>query len=160
MSEHQPSPKTTSKLVTNPVLRVLLMFVGWLSVVLGVLGIFLPVLPTTPFLLLAAACFVRTSPKFYEWLVRHPKLGKYVIYYLDGKGIPKKAKVYTLVVLWSTMFITAFVLLDSTIVRVILPTIGLLVSIYILRQPTLDIKDEPLPEQPRVDAKNQDAGEV
>lgn len=160
MSEHQPSPKTTSKLVTNPVLRVLLMFVGWLSVVLGVLGIFLPVLPTTPFLLLAAACFVRTSPRFYDWLVRHPKLGKYVIYYLDGKGIPKKAKVYTLVVLWSTMFITAFVLLDSTIVRVILPTIGLLVSIYILRQPTLDIKDEPLPEQPRVDAKNQDAGEV
>lgn len=154
MSEHQPSPKTTSKLVTNPVLRVLLMFVGWLSVVLGVLGIFLPVLPTTPFLLLAAACFVRTSPRFYDWLVRHPKLGKYVIYYLDGKGIPKKAKVYTLVVLWSTMFITAFVLLDSTIVRVILPTIGLLVSIYILRQPTLDIKDEPLPEQPRVNAKN------
>lgn len=142
------------KLVTNPILRALLLSVGFLSIALGVLGIFLPVLPTTPFLLLAASCFIRSSPKFYDWLVGHPKLGKYVVYYLDGKGIPKKAKVYTLVVLWSTMFITAFVVLDSPIVRVILPTIGLLVSIYILRQPTLEIIDEPLPEQPRVDAKN------
>ncbi len=160
MPENQLSPKKNPKLVTNPILRGILLTVGFLSIALGVLGIFLPVLPTTPFLLLAAACFIRTSPRFYDWLVKHPKLGKYVIYYLDGKGIPKKAKVYTLVVLWSTMFITAFVLLDSTIVRVILPSVGLLVSIYILRQPTLDIKEEPLPKQPRVDAKNQNAGEV
>lgn len=160
MPKNQLSPKQRPKLVTNPVLRVLLLAVGFLSIALGVLGIFLPVLPTTPFLLLAAACFIRTSPKFYDWLVDHPKLGKYVVYYLDGKGIPKKAKVYTLVVLWSTMFITAFIVLDSAIVRVILPSIGFLVSIYILRQPTLDIIEDSLPEQPRVDAQNQNAGEV
>src|SRR5690554_7602887 len=137
------------KLVTNPLLQVLLLSVGFLSIALGVLGMFLPVLPTTPFLLLAAACFIRTSPKFYDWLVDHPKLGKYVVYYLDGKGIPKKAKVYTLVVLWSTMLITAFIVLDSAIVRVVLPSIGFLVSIYILRQPTLAIKDEPLRSEER-----------
>lgn len=127
------------KLVTNPVLRLLLLLVGFLSIALGVLGIFLPVLPTTPFLLLAAACFIRTSPKFYDWLVGHPKLGKYVVYYLDGKGIPKKAKIYTLIVLWFTMITTAFIIVDSQIVRVVLPSIGLLVSIYIIRQPTLAI---------------------
>ena len=82
--------------IKNKALRMLVLMVGWLSVVLGVIGIFLPILPTTPFLLLAAACFVRTSPKFYQWLVGHPKLGKYLVYYLEGKGIPLKAKIYTI----------------------------------------------------------------
>lgn len=127
------------KVIKNPVLRHLVFIFGWLSVVLGVIGIFLPVLPTTPFLLLAAACFVRTSPKFYVWLVEHPKLAKYVIYYLEGKGIPLKAKVYTLITLWFTIILSAFILLDSQTVRIILPTIGLLVSIYIMRQPTLEL---------------------
>lgn len=131
-----------NKVVKNPILRALLFMVGWLSVALGVIGIFLPVLPTTPFLLLAAACFIRTSPKFYDWLVQHPKLAKYLIYYLEGKGIPLKGKVYTLITLWTTIIISAFILLDSQIVRVILPTVALLVSIYIMRQPTLEIHTE------------------
>ena len=134
------------KAIRNPLLRPLIFACGWLSVVLGVLGIFLPVLPTTPFLLLAAACFLRTSPRFYHWLIHHPRLGKYVIYYLDGKGIPRKAKVYTLLTLWTTMSLT-MLLVDSQIVRIILPLIGLSVSIYILRLPTLVLKHS-LPDHP------------
>ena len=124
------------KAIRNPLLRPLIFACGWLSVVLGVLGIFLPVLPTTPFLLLAAACFLRTSPRFYHWLIHHPRLGQYVIYYLDGKGIPRKAKVYTLLTLWATMLLTVM-LVDSQVVRIILPLIGLSVSMYIVRLPTL-----------------------
>ena len=127
--------------VKNKALRLLLIIVGWLSVILGVIGIFLPILPTTPFLLLAAACFVRTSPKFYQWLVGHPKLGKYLAYYLEGKGIPLKAKVYTLVLMTISMSTTAY-LVPVTAVRILLPLVGVLVALYIVRQPTLELSPE------------------
>lgn len=135
------SLRASRAVIRQPLLRSLVFACGWLSVVLGVAGIFLPVLPTTPFLLLAAACFIRTSPRFYRWLIEHPHLGKYVIYYLDGKGMPKKAKVYTLMLMWSTMLLTAFVLTDRTMLKILLPLIGCGVSIYILRLPTLVLKE-------------------
>lgn len=69
-----PSPVGNRPLI----LRYALLAIGWLSVVLGVIGIFVPVLPTTPFLLLAAACFARSSPRFYRWLVEHPRLGPWI----------------------------------------------------------------------------------
>lgn len=125
----------------NKLLKGFLLFVGWLSVVLGVIGIFLPVMPTTPFLLLAAACFMKTSPKFYHWLVEHPKLGKYVVYYLDGKGIPMKAKIYTILLIAISMTVTSFIV-PVTAVKIALPLIGVLVALYILRQPTLALSPE------------------
>jgi uncharacterized membrane protein YbaN (DUF454 family) len=122
----------------NKAVKMFLLFVGGLSVVLGVIGIFLPVMPTTPFLLLAAACFMRTSPKFYNWLVGHPKLGKYLVYYLKGKGIPLKAKVYTIATMAISMSVTCY-FVPVTAVRVLLPLVGVLVALYIVRQPTLDL---------------------
>lgn len=122
------------QLVSNPVTRVLLLIVGSLSVALGAVGIFLPVLPTTPFLLLAAACYVRSSSKFYNWLVSHPVLSKYILAYLEGKGIPKKAKYYTLATMWLTMSISAF-FVPLWEVRVLLLCTGLAVSTYIWRLP-------------------------
>lgn len=61
--------------MNNRVVRFILVVVGWISVVLGVIGIFLPLLPTTPFLLLASACFMRGSPRLNQWLCQHPQLG-------------------------------------------------------------------------------------
>ena len=138
---HYPADQPETNKIRQPVIRLLVFSLGWISVVLGVAGIFLPVLPTTPFLLLAAACFLRTSPRFYHWLISHPRLGKYVIYYLDGKGIPLKAKVYTLILMWSTLLTTAFVLVPRVSVQIILPIVGLSVSLYLLRLPTLDISN-------------------
>lgn len=120
----------------NPLVRFGLSSIGWLSVALGVLGIFLPVLPTTPFLLLAAACFARSSERFYAWLVCHPRLGPWIEHYLDGRGIPLKGKLYSLALMWLSIGISCW------LVTLIWARAGMLVSatlvtIYILRLPTL-----------------------
>ncbi|MDH4565958.1 DUF454 domain-containing protein [Pseudomonas sp. BN414] len=120
----------------HPALRMILLIIGWLSVVLGVIGIFLPVLPTTPFLLLAAACFVRSSRRFYLWLVEHPKLGPWIRDYLEGQGIPLKGKVYALVLMWASITLSCF-LVPMPWARGFMLTSAVLVSLYILRQKTL-----------------------
>ncbi|KHL67815.1 membrane protein [Pseudomonas flexibilis] len=120
-------------------LRYTLLSVGWLSVVLGVIGIFLPVLPTTPFLLLAAACFARSSPRFYAWLVGHPRLGPWIRDYLEGQGIPLKGKVYTLLLMWTSIGFACW-LVPLFWARVGMLTSATLVSIYILRQKTLVVR--------------------
>lgn len=128
---------TPDKLQKNPLIRLLLTTVGILSTALGILGIFLPVLPTTPFLLLAAACFLRSSPACHQWLLGHPHLGRYIHYYLDGKGIPRKAKIYTLIVLWLSISVS-IMMVPLWPVRLLLVVIASCVSIYIIRQKTLE----------------------
>jgi len=120
----------------NPVARYALLVIGWLSVSLGIVGIFLPVLPTTPFLLLAAACFVRSSRRFYDWLVTHPRLGPWFRDYLEGNGIPLKGKVYALATMWLSIGVSCW-LVPMFWARVGMLTSATLVSIYILRMKTL-----------------------
>lgn len=120
----------------NPAIRYALLTLGWLSVVLGVVGIFLPVLPTTPFLLLAAACFARSSERFYNWLVNHPKLGPWIRDYLDGNGIPLKGKVYAIGLMWVSISFSCY-LVPMFWARTFMLTSAVCVTIYILRQKTL-----------------------
>ncbi len=117
--------------------KYLLNAIGWASVLLGTLGIFLPVLPTTPFLLLAAACFARSSPKFYQWLVSHPKLGRYILHYLNGKGIPKRAKWVAIIMIWTTITTSALFFVQLVWLKVMLFVIAACVTLYLIRQPTL-----------------------
>jgi uncharacterized membrane protein YbaN (DUF454 family) len=116
--------------------RYLLQGIGWLSVALGVIGIFLPVLPTTPFLLLAAACFARSSPRFYHWLVDHPRLGPWIGGYLNGEGIPLKGKVYAIGLMWISIGVSCW-LVPMVWARVFMGVSAVLVTVYILRQKTL-----------------------
>lgn len=80
--------------------RVALMTVGVVSLVLGVVGIFVPVLPTTPFLLLSAACFVRSSNRLHTWLVNHRHLGPHISGFTTGTGIPLRSKIIALTTMW------------------------------------------------------------
>ncbi|PTS83618.1 DUF454 domain-containing protein [Pseudomonas sp. HMWF032] len=120
----------------NPALRYALLAIGWLSVALGVVGIFLPVLPTTPFLLLAAACFMRSSKRFYLWLVNHRQLGPWIVDYLEGQGIPLKGKVYAISLMWLSIGLSCY-LVPLFWARAFMLTSAVLVSLYILRQKTL-----------------------
>jgi len=124
----------------NIVLRYCLIIIGWTSVVLGVVGIFLPLLPTTPFLLLAVSCFAKSSKRFHDWLLNQPQLGPYIHLYLDGKGIPVKAKAYILIMLWFTISTSALFFVDPVAIKLSLLGIASAVSIYIIRMPTLEIQ--------------------
>lgn len=122
--------------VKSRAVRYALLAIGWLSLALGVIGIFLPVLPTTPFLLLAAACFVRSSRRVYLWLVGHPRLGPWIVQYLDGNGLPLKAKVYAIGLMWAGIGLSCY-LVPMFWARAFMLTSAVLVSLYILRQKTL-----------------------
>ena len=124
------------QVLRNPAARYALQAIGWLSVALGVMGIFLPVLPTTPFLLLAAACFMRSSRRFYLWLVNHRQLGPWIVDYLEGQGIPLKGKVYAIGLMWSSIALSCF-LVPQPWARAFMLTSAVLVSLYILKQKTL-----------------------
>lgn len=112
--------------------KYLLIALGTLTLVLGVIGIFLPVLPTTPMLLLTAYCYLRSSKSLYLWLVNHRVFGRYLKDYLEQRTVPRKVKVAALSTLWpSLLFCMLFIPLSS--VRLLVIMIGLSVSIYILR---------------------------
>jgi uncharacterized protein len=118
----------------------LLIFAGVISLGLGVLGMFLPLLPATPFLLLSASCFGRSSPRLHRWLLSHPWFGSYVKNYKDLRAIPLKAKILALAVLWTTMGYTAIFIMDRKVVVAVLLLIGIAVSAHILRLKTLTLK--------------------
>jgi hypothetical protein len=123
--------------VTRNWVRILLIAVGTLFVALGVLGIFIPVLPTTPFLLLAAACYARSSQRFYDWLLNNRWFGSYIRSYLQGKGVPLKVKVLTIALLWVAIGCSVTFAVQVFAVRVILILIAIGVSIHVLSLRTL-----------------------
>ena len=87
--------------------------IGFLSLALGVAGIFLPVLPTTPFLLLSAALFFRSSPRAYQWLLNHKLLGPYIRDFRESRAIPLRAKILALSLLWLTSLHCIFLMFDA-----------------------------------------------
>lgn len=99
---------------------------------LGILGIFLPLLPTTPFLLIAAACYIRSSEKFYNWLINNKWLGNYIKNYIEGKGVPLKVKALSISLLWITIGYSVVFVVHIFLIRVILILIAIGVTIHIL----------------------------
>jgi len=97
--------------------RYLCLAVGVIATGLGIIGTVVPMWPTTPFLLLAATCFVRSSERLYAWLVNHSYLGPYVRDFMTGRGIPLRAKRVTLALMWLTSQMSWAVLLWRVGVR-------------------------------------------
>jgi uncharacterized membrane protein YbaN (DUF454 family) len=121
--------------ISNRGLRMVLVAAGLLSTGLGVIGIFLPLLPTVPLLLLAAACFARSSERFYVWLLEHRHLGPMIRGYLDGRGIPLRAKITAVGLVWMTISVSVLLLTSHLWIRLLLVVIGLCLTAYLASLP-------------------------
>ena len=129
--------KNGHRRITSNLRRRLLIVAGSLSVGLGILGIFLPLLPTTPFLVLAAACYARSSERFYHWLLNNRWFGGYVKNYLEGKGAPLRVKILTISLLWIAIGYSAAFVVHTFLFRTILILIAVGVTAHIILIRTL-----------------------
>lgn len=118
-------------------MKVLYILLGSLSLVLGIIGIFLPLLPTTPFLLLTATLYVRSSPRLYNWLLRQKHLGPYIRNFREHKAIPLKAKIISVSLIWITILYCVIFLLPYWWLKVLLLLIAAGTSYHILSFKTL-----------------------
>jgi len=112
--------------------KQLLLIAGTICVVIGVIGIFVPILPTTPFLLLAAACYMRSSKKFYNWLLHNRLFGTYIRNYIEGRGMPAKVKIFTIILLWVAIGVSICIAAPTFIVKVVLIIIAIGVTLHIV----------------------------
>ena len=118
-------------------MKYFLALLGLISLGLGILGIFLPVLPTTPLLLLAAALFLRSSKPLYEWLMNHPRLGPYITDFMVHKSIPFRVKVISVSMLWITLLYCAVCVAEHWAFRLFFIVLAIAITIHILSYKTL-----------------------
>lgn len=124
--------KDNSKILRVNIIRYAYLASGFLLVAIGVIGIFLPLLPTTIFLILASACFVKSSPRANEWLKNNKYLGPYLKNYQEKTGLTVKSKFLTLILLWVSILASAVFLTNEFYIKLILLAIAAGVSIHII----------------------------
>lgn len=118
-------------------MKTLYIILGSISLVLGIIGIFLPLLPTTPFLLLTAAAYFKGSPRLYEWLLNHKYLGPYIRNFRENKAIPLRAKIISVTLVWLTMLYCIFFVVEPLWLKILLGCIAIGVSYHVLSFKTL-----------------------
>ena len=118
-------------------MRLLLVAAGWVSLALGVIGIVVPLMPTTVFVLLAAYCFARSSERFHRWLLEHRLFGPMVRNFREGRGLPRAARFRAVALIWLTMALSMWLIGDWWAV-VLLVVIGTTLTVYLYRLPCAD----------------------
>ena len=121
----------TVKEAKNPLLRFLWVGLGCLFVGLGAIGAVVPGMPTTVFLVLAAACFIRSSQNLYDWLISNKTFGPYLKDYREGKGIPRRAKVLALSMIVIFVSFAVFYAIEATQIKVLVGLIGLVGFLFV-----------------------------
>jgi len=121
----------TVKEAKNPLLRFLWVGLGCLFVGLGAIGAVVPGMPTTVFLVLAAACFIRSSQRLYDWLISNKTFGPYLKDYREGKGIPRRAKVLALSMIVIFVSFAVFYAIEATQIKVLVGLIGLIGFLFV-----------------------------
>ena len=122
--------------VSEKIKRSLFVAFGTLFLVIGAIGIVIPILPTTPFLLLASACYVRGSDKLHHWMLHNRFFGEYLRKYLTKREMTVKNKAISIFFLWVTISFSILFLLKALLIQGFLFLIGVAVSLHLLRLPT------------------------
>lgn len=122
----------TSHIIKNRALRIVVIVAAWLLLLLGVLGILLPVIPTAVFIFISAGLFAKSSPRLYTWLVHNRIFGKYVIKYHQKRDLPVALKLSSIVFLNMSIGYTAIFVVHNLFLRSVLILFAISMSIYIL----------------------------
>ena len=122
--------------IIRRMLKILYQVGGSISIGLAMTGLFLPVLPTTPFVLLAIFLFGKSQPEKIQEIMQHPKLGPFIQDYLDPQGIPLKSKIKALLVLWLSILISVTFFIPLIAIKMLILSIASMVSIWIWMKPT------------------------
>jgi len=128
LNDLNKSKQSISKPIQNLLITLGTFFVG-----VGIAGIFIPLLPTTPLLLISAALYAKSSTRFYNWLINNRIFGQYIKNYRAGKGIPLRLKIITITLLWVTIGYSAIFAVDILWVRIMLAIIAAGVTVHVIR---------------------------
>ena len=113
-------------------IKLIYILLGSLFVALGFIGILVPGLPTTPFLLLASGCFLKSSKRLHSWLIKHKLLGKYIKSFQATGAIPKGIKIFSITMMWIMIFCTIYFFIKSLLIKIFLIICGIIGSIVLL----------------------------
>jgi uncharacterized membrane protein YbaN (DUF454 family) len=128
---------TKKDTLRSRIVRAFFFCAGTVSLAIGAVGIVLPVLPTTPLLLLAFACYCRSSKRMTQWILTNKYFGDYIRRYMEGKGIPLKTKILALAFLWATITCSAFFMVQKwLIIQLVLFAVAIGVTIHLVKLPT------------------------
>jgi len=143
LDKGKPSQKVKCETKGQKIIRAMWLALGLVCVGLGAIGMVLPILPTTPFLLAAAACFCKSSTKMYDWLLNNKWFGEYIRNYREGRGLSLRTKITALSVMWVTIGISIVFVLNRLLspqlvlpMQIVMIGVAVGVSIHILRMPT------------------------
>lgn len=128
----RPDERSSLPLCEGRLRRTLCFGLGSVFLVVGAVGVMVPVLPTTPFLILAAFFYARSSRRCYRWLMTNRVFGRYLEDYLCGRGVPWRVKACALALLWAAIMLSTIFLTDTLWLRVLLPLIAVGVTIHIV----------------------------
>jgi uncharacterized protein len=117
---------------SSGLVRALWIMAGTISLAIGLVGVVVPVLPTTPFLLIAAACYLRGSRRMYDWMVSTRFVGRYLSDYVEGRGVSVRAKVVSIIVLWVLIILSAALATGNDVARLVLAAVGIAVTAHLV----------------------------
>jgi len=117
---------------------MIFVLLGFVALALGIAGIVLPVLPTTPFVLLAAACFARGSQRFHDWLLGHALFGAMITEWQQYGSIPWRTKIVAIVLMSSTLGVSIVFFVEPQWLRIVLALLGLVLAVWLYRVPSRD----------------------